>query len=97
MMAGHKNAFDCIKAFSETDFTEDLKKIVMPTLMKHCARARLAGSPGEPPGDDGRSAPRGPLRPDADDVSTLTGQEPLSVQDFVRKNAARFTASSKAA
>ena len=25
-MAGHKNAYDCIKAFSETDFTEDLKK-----------------------------------------------------------------------
>jgi non-heme chloroperoxidase len=25
MQAGHKNAFDCIKAFSETDFTEDLK------------------------------------------------------------------------
>jgi non-heme chloroperoxidase len=35
MMAGHKNAFDCIKAFSETDFTEDLKKIDVPTLMKH--------------------------------------------------------------
>ena len=28
------------------------------------ARARLAGSPGEPPRDDGRSAPRGTLRPD---------------------------------
>src|SRR2546426_5978665 len=26
MLAGHKAAFDCIKAFSETDFTEDLKK-----------------------------------------------------------------------
>src|SRR2546428_7671039 len=25
MRAGHKNTFDCIKAFSETDFTEDLK------------------------------------------------------------------------
>ena len=34
-MAGHKNACDCIKAFSETDFTEDLKKIGLPTLMKH--------------------------------------------------------------
>src|SRR2546426_6874703 len=30
----------------------------------HAARARLAGSPGEPPRDDGRSAPRGTLRPD---------------------------------
>jgi nucleoside-diphosphate-sugar epimerase len=32
--------------------------------MHFYARARLAGSPGEPPRDDGRSAPRGPLRPD---------------------------------
>jgi len=33
----------------------------------------------------------------SDDVRTLTGQAPLSVQDFVRKNAAAFTASAKAA
>jgi non-heme chloroperoxidase len=35
MMAGHKNTFDCIKAFSETDFTEDLKKFDVPTLIVH--------------------------------------------------------------
>jgi non-heme chloroperoxidase len=35
MMAGHKNAYDCIKAFSETDFTEDLKKFNVPTLVIH--------------------------------------------------------------
>jgi non-heme chloroperoxidase len=35
MMAGHKNAYDCIKAFSETDFTEDLKKFDVPTLIIH--------------------------------------------------------------
>jgi non-heme chloroperoxidase len=35
MMAGHKAAFDCIKAFSETDFTEDLKKFDVPTLILH--------------------------------------------------------------
>ncbi|MBO3274303.1 alpha/beta fold hydrolase [Pseudomonas schmalbachii] len=35
MMAGHKNAYDCIKAFSETDFTEDLKKFDVPTLVLH--------------------------------------------------------------
>jgi non-heme chloroperoxidase len=35
MMAGHKAAHDCIKAFSETDFTEDLKKFNMPTLIMH--------------------------------------------------------------
>ena len=30
-----KNAYDCIKAFSETDFTEDLKKFDVPTLIIH--------------------------------------------------------------
>ncbi len=35
MMAGHKNTLDCIKAFSETDFTEDLKKFDVPTLIVH--------------------------------------------------------------
>ena len=35
VMAGHKNTFDCIKAFSETDFTEDLKKFDVPTLIVH--------------------------------------------------------------
>ncbi len=35
MMAGHKNTYDCIKAFSETDFTEDLKKFSVPTLVIH--------------------------------------------------------------
>ena len=35
MHAGHKNAYDCIKAFSETDFTEDLKKFDVPTLILH--------------------------------------------------------------
>jgi non-heme chloroperoxidase len=35
MMSGHKNGYDCIKAFSETDFTEDLKRIDVPTLIVH--------------------------------------------------------------
>ena len=35
MMAGHKAVYDCIKAFSETDFTEDLRKIDVPTLILH--------------------------------------------------------------
>jgi len=35
MMCGHKAAYDCVKAFSETDFTEDLTKINMPTLILH--------------------------------------------------------------
>src|ERR1700677_3181570 len=35
MMGGHKGEYDCIKAFSETDFTEDLKKIDIPVLVLH--------------------------------------------------------------
>jgi len=35
MQAGMKNAFDCIKAFSETDFTLDLGKFDVPTLILH--------------------------------------------------------------
>jgi non-heme chloroperoxidase len=35
MMAGFKGVFDCIKAFSETDFTKDLEKFDVPTLILH--------------------------------------------------------------
>jgi non-heme chloroperoxidase len=35
MWCGHKAAYDCIKAFSETDFTEDLRKMDVPTLVLH--------------------------------------------------------------
>jgi non-heme chloroperoxidase len=35
MQAGFKPVIDCIKAFSETDFTEDLRKINVPTLIMH--------------------------------------------------------------
>jgi len=35
MLTGHKNAYDCIKAFSETDFTADLKTFDVPTLILH--------------------------------------------------------------
>jgi non-heme chloroperoxidase len=35
MMGGVKAHYDCIKAFSETDFTEDLKKFDVPTLVMH--------------------------------------------------------------
>lgn len=35
MQSGQKNAYECVKAFSETDFTEDLKKIDVPTLFMH--------------------------------------------------------------
>ncbi len=35
MQGGHKNTHDSIKAFSETDFTEDLKKFDVPTLIVH--------------------------------------------------------------
>jgi non-heme chloroperoxidase len=35
MQAGHKNTLDCIKAFSETDFTADLRRFDVPTLILH--------------------------------------------------------------
>ena len=35
MQAGLKGVFDCIKAFSETDFTNDLKKFDVPALIVH--------------------------------------------------------------
>jgi non-heme chloroperoxidase len=35
MMGGVKALYDCVKAFSETDFTEDLKAIDVPTLVMH--------------------------------------------------------------
>ena len=34
-MAGIKSVYDCIEQFSETDFTEDLKKFDIPTLIMH--------------------------------------------------------------
>src|ERR1700693_5025697 len=47
MMAGFNGVIDCIKAFSETDFTEDLKKFDVPTLIgsdraDRCRGPRLA-------------------------------------------------------
>ncbi|NNG21987.1 alpha/beta fold hydrolase [Telluria aromaticivorans] len=35
MMGGHKNTYDSIKAFSETDFRDDLRKFTIPTLIIH--------------------------------------------------------------
>ncbi len=35
MQVGLKNAYECIHAFSETDFTEDLQKLAVPTLIMH--------------------------------------------------------------
>jgi non-heme chloroperoxidase len=35
LQAGHRNAYECIKAFSETDFRPDLAKVDVPTLIIH--------------------------------------------------------------
>src|SRR5690606_5703041 len=35
MQAGLKNAYECVKAFSETDFTQDLERFDVPTLLLH--------------------------------------------------------------
>src|ERR1700736_954685 len=56
MMSGHKSALDCIKAFSETDFTEDLKTIVVPIVAAALKSAKLVKAstlkiyPGAPHG-----------------------------------------------
>jgi non-heme chloroperoxidase len=36
MMSGAKAQYGCVKAFSETDFTEDLKQIDQPVLVMAC-------------------------------------------------------------
>ena len=58
MQVGLKGAYDCIKAFSETDFTEDLKKIDVPTLIIH--------------GDDDQIVPIGDVGADARRRSSRT-------------------------
>lgn len=35
MLGGHKAIYECVKAFSETDFTEDIKRFDVPTLVLH--------------------------------------------------------------
>ena len=35
MQVGIKSAYECVKAFSETDFSEDLRKFTIPTLILH--------------------------------------------------------------
>src|SRR5262249_16174471 len=35
MSAGLLSTYDCVKAFAQTDFTEDLKKFDLPTLIMH--------------------------------------------------------------
>jgi non-heme chloroperoxidase len=35
MQSGHRNALECIKAFSETDFRDDLREFDIPTLVVH--------------------------------------------------------------
>jgi len=53
MQAGHKNTFDCIKAFSETDFTEDLKEVRRADVDPSRRRRPDRADPPPP-----RSAPR---------------------------------------
>jgi hypothetical protein len=50
MQAGFKGVFDCIKAFSETDQTDDLRKLTVPTLFDvHLVRnGEAPGGVGEP-------------------------------------------------
>ena len=49
MMGGAKAHLDCIKAFSETDFTEDLKAIAVPTLVMHGTDDQIVPYPDSAP------------------------------------------------
>jgi non-heme chloroperoxidase len=51
MQTGVQNAYDCIKAFSETDFTEDLKRFDVPALLLHGEDDQIV-----PVGDSARKA-----------------------------------------
>ena len=66
MMAGHKNAYDCIAAFSATDFTDDLRKFDKPTLdparRRRSDRADRRRRPGGGAARAGRDADRLPGR-----------------------------------
>jgi non-heme chloroperoxidase len=49
MMGGTKAHYDCIKAFSETDFTEDLKAIEVPVLVLHGTDDQIVPYPDSAP------------------------------------------------
>ena len=49
MMGGAKAHYDCIKAFSETDFTPDLKKIEVPVLIMHGEDDQIVPIAGQRP------------------------------------------------
>jgi non-heme chloroperoxidase len=49
MMGGIKSAYDCIAAFSETDFTEDLKMIDVPVLVMHSVDDQVVPYEGSGP------------------------------------------------
>src|ERR1700739_946141 len=51
MQAGLKNIYDCVKAFSETDFTDDTKKFDVPTLIMHGEDNQIV-----PVGDTGKKS-----------------------------------------
>ena len=62
--AVREHAFLCTGVFEGAWPHDHLSGHSGRAVAGRAARARLAGSPGEPPRDDGRSAPRGTLRPD---------------------------------
>ena len=66
--------------------------ISVKRMARGSARARPRDSSREAPGDDGRPASRRPVRPNVADVLTLTGQAPITLHEFIRNNAATFTA-----
>src|SRR5262249_58896699 len=58
MQAGFKAVYDCVKAFSETDQTDDLKKMTVPTLFIHGDGDQIVPS-GAAAQAGGRTPPKG--------------------------------------
>jgi len=95
MQSGLKNAYDCIKAFSETDFTEDLEKFDVPTLVLHGEDDQIV-----PVNDSARKSAR--IIPGAKDIYypgaphgiTATHQDQVNAEllTFLRGESARSKA-----
>jgi non-heme chloroperoxidase len=91
MQAGLLNAYECIKAFSETDFTDDLKKFDVPTLVLHGEDDQIV-----PVKDSARKSAR--LIPGAKDVYYAGAPHGITAthQDQINNELLRFLRSSAA-
>ena len=81
MMGGFKNLYECVKAFSETNLTEDLKKFDVPTLIIQGEDDQVVPSTfrgvGQSSSSRARSSLSIPVRRTASPTRTRTGSTPI--------------------